>query len=568
MAGHGTHVLGLIGANHGSAGLASGACRHCAIQPMRVTEDRCLSGRVTPKPNGSTIAAATTYLVDRGIQVINMSLANNNDDLETNTCAARPDSASCRALDYATMSGVVLVAASGNYRKRLGFPARDGRVVAVGGVGESLEFWNEDIDPAPDHLDDCPFVGSDAECGSNFTTVFGQPKQELVAPARQIDSTMYRGQDWLAEVGCGDGGIAPMGDGYGPCTGTSMSAPITSAVFGLVRSVNPLVLAGDPEVAVDAPGLRDAMVETTNRAQIGQPWDSRLGYGMLDADAAVQRVLGVVAGTTAKNRVTPMFSLYGNTATDYAYSASPQGATALILNAGGGYLSSGASTPGYFDFPHDPVLASFLNPQANFYVLSSEVRPFPGNPDAIPLFLLERIRAWPAGCSAGAGCNVSNRDVTLATVESDIEAMVADGFRYFGRQGFIYALCAPEPSCIPAGAERLHRKCKTGDDDCAVFLERDRVMMEGQGYTASFPLGASSLLGYAYPNVDTDGDLLVDGMERVIGTNPLLIDSDGDSVIDGLEFPQAGVPVSDPCNGPNVQCGIVPPLFGDGFESQ
>ncbi len=565
MAGHGTHVLGLIGANHGSAGLASGACEHCAIQPMRIGEDRCLNERVNPGPNGSTTAAATTYLVDRGIQIINMSLANNRDEIATNACAALPDSASCRALDYAHSSGVILIAASGNYRKRLGFPARDARVVAVGGVDEALTFWNEDIDPVPNHLDDCPFVGNDQECGSNFTTVLGQPKQELVAPARQIDSTMYRGQDWVAEIACGDGGIAPIGDGYGSCTGTSMSAPIASGVFGLVRSVNPLLLAGDPEVAVDALGLRDVMVTTTNRAQLGQTWNQRLGYGMLDADAAVQRVLGVATGTTVKNRVTPMFSMYGNTATDFAYSATPQGATALILNAGGGYLSSGASTPGYFDFPHDPVLAAFLNPQASFYVLSTEVKPYPANPDVIPLFLLERIRDWPVGCSAGAGCNITNRDVTLATVESDIETMVADGFRYFGRQGFIYAPCASEPSCIPAGAERLYRKCKVSEDDCAVFLERDRVLIEGQGYTTTYPSGSANLLGYAYPNIDTDGDQLIDGIELVIGTSRLMVDSDGDLVNDGQEFPQAGVPLSDPCEGPNVQCPV-PPLFANGFE--
>lgn len=565
-AGHGTHVLGLIGANHANAGPAVGACVHCAIQPMRVANDVCLFGRVVTAPNGSTIAAATTYLVDRGIQIVSMSHANNIDGIATNACLLSFDSASCRALEYAANSGVILVAASGNHRKRLGFPARDARVVAVGGVDEALSFWNEDTDLPPENLDDCPFVGFNEECGANYTTVVSSSaRQELVAPARQVDSTMYRGQEWLAEIGCGDSSIAPLGDGYGFCTGTSMSTPIVAGVFGIVRSVNPLVLPGDPEVSVDALGLRDVMVATTNRAQLGQSWDPRLGYGMLDADAAVKRVLGVVAGTTVKNRVTPMFSMYGNTATDYAYSATPQGAAALILNAGGGYLSLGGSTPGYLDLPHDPVLTAFLNPQANFYVLTTEVRPFLGNPDVIPLFLLERIRDWPVGCSAGAGCNITNRDVTLATVESDIETMVADGFRYFGRQGFIYAPCASEPSCIPTGAERLYRKCKVSEDDCAVFLERDRVSIEGQGYTTTYPSGSANLLGYAYPNIDTDGDQLIDGMEFVIGTNRLMVDSDGDLVNDGQEFPQAGVPLSDPCAGPNVQCPV-PPLFANGFE--
>lgn len=569
MAGHGTHVLGMVAANHGSSSQSVGVCVNCSIQPMRVARDTCDAlGRVVPAPNGSTIAAATTYLVDRGIQIVSMSHSNNNDSIANNACAASPTSASCSALTYASNSGVVLVAASGNHRKRLGFPARDARVVAVGGVNESLAFWDEDLDLPPDNLDDCPFPGLNQECGSNFTVVIGQAKQEVVAPARNIDSTMYRGRDWVAEIGCGDSSLAPNGDGIGSCTGTSMSTPIVSGIFGLMRSVNPLLLPGDPEIAVDAVGLRDVLVGTTTQAQLGHPWSQRLGYGVVDADASLRSLLGVVATATPKNRVTPMFSLFGNAATDYAYSATPQGAAGLVLATGGGYTSSGTATPGYLDFPHDPAISGSLNPRANFYVLTSGVKPLGAIPSLIPLYLLERERHWPVGCTAGAGCNINNRDVTLATSENDLEAMVADGFDYLGRQGYIFAQCAPEPSCMPVGSERLYRKCKTSDDDCAIFLERDRLTMEGQGYTATYPSGGVTVLGYAYPNVDADGDLLVDGMERVIGTNPVLSDSDGDSVADGVEYPQASVPISDPCNGPNVQCSVVPPLFVDGFESQ
>lgn len=80
----------------------------------------------------------------------------------------------------------------------------------------------------------------------------------------------------------------------------------------------------------------------------------------------------------------------------------------------------------------------------------------------------------------------------------------------------------------------------------------------------------SALLGYAYPNLDTDSDSLADAMEYVIGTNPLLpsgADSDGDGVGDDDEYPQAGVPVSDPCAGPSVTClrGFWQ-VFSDGFE--
>ncbi len=566
FAGHGTHVLGLVGARHDNADTSKGACPHCGVQPMRTSLEVCRASRVTSTTNGSANAAAIFYLIDHGIQIVNMSFANNIPTFPTYFCQQDPNNSTCRAIKHAGNNGVVLVAASGNNRTRIAYPARSPGVVPVGGVDEQLSFWDNDSDPPPSNLDGCPSPGSSIECGSNWTTINGDPKQEVVVPSRQIDSTFYRGQNWNVASDCGDGVLGTLGDGHGPCTGTSMSSPIAAGIFGLLRSVNPLLLPGDPNGSAFEPlGVRNILAATTNQAQLGLPWDAKLGFGITDADAAVRGVLGTVAGQVVKNRVTPMFTLYGNTATDFAYSATPQGATALILAANGQYLSSGGSTPGYFDLPHDPILVSFLDPGATFYVMSTEIKPAPTAPELIPLFLLERIQNWPVGCVGGAGCNINNRDVTLATTETDVETMVADGYRYFHRQGFIYAPCAQEPSCIPAGAERLYRKCNATEDDCAVFLERDRSFKESQGYTQTYPAGGNVVLGYAYPNVDTDGDLLVDGMEYVIGTNPQLPDSDGDGQSDGAEFPQAGVPVSDPCQGPNNQCANAP-MFANGFE--
>ncbi len=565
FAGHGTHVLGLVGARHDNADSSKGACPHCGIQPVRTGAERCVASRVAGSSNGSAVAAAIIYLGDRGIQVVNISAANNLPTIATYFCQLTPTNSMCRAIEYARVNGIVVVAASGNDRTRIGFPARSPGVVAVGGVDESLSFWNDDTDPPPNHLDGCPFPSVSDECGSNWTTISGDPKQEVVVSSRNIDSTFYRGQNWNAVSACGDALLGTPGDGHGPCTGTSMSAPIAAGIFGLLRSVNPLLLPGDPNESVLARGVRDILAETTDQAQLGFGWDAKFGYGLTDADAAVRRALGTVTGQTVKNRATPMFTLYGNNATDYAYSASPQGAVGLILAANGQYLSSGGSVPGYLDFPHDPILVSFLNPGATFFVMSTEVKPFVANPALIPLFLLERIQHWPVGCVGGAGCNLNNRDVTLATVETDVETMVADGYRYFHRQGFIFAPCTPEASCIPSGAERLYRKCKAIDDDCAVFLERDRAIKESQGYTQAYPAGSAVMLGYTFPNVDTDNDLLIDGMEYLIGTNPLLADSDGDGSTDGSEFPQAGAAISDPCQGPTVRCDPAA-IFASGFE--
>ena len=72
-------------------------------------------------------------------------------------------------------------------------------------------------------------------------------------------------------------------------------------------------------------------------------------------------------------------------------------------------------------------------------------------------------------------------------------------------------------------------------------------------------------IGYAYPNVDTDSDGLIDGFERVIRTRLDLADSDGDGKSDASEFPLGALQISDPCHGPNVQCNLSA-LFADGFE--
>ncbi len=121
------------------------------------------------------------------------------------------------------------------------------------------------------------------------------------------------------------------------------------------------------------------------------------------------------------------------------------------------------------------------------------------------------------------------------------------------------------------GTQALHLKRRNAGNNstrrCAVFLESQRAAFEGIAYTGLFPGAARSQLGFAYPVVDSDADGLVDAAEHVIGTVPTLADSDGDGKGDGAEYPLAGLPVSDPCQGPNIQCPhILNRIFKDQFE--
>lgn len=448
---------------------------------------------------------------------------------------------SCLVLKIAALRDTLFVSSSGNRRETLRFPASHPYVVAAGGVFENGNFWDEAPDYPPPDTDHCPAVAFYLEppeaCGSNYTyDPDDGPRQELVAGSRDVISTFYEGASWNQYIGCTDGPTDDMPDnGVSPCTGTSMASPIIAGVFGILRSTNPLVKVGDP-LDSSPKGLRYVVATTTDRAQASLGWNEKYGYGKPDATAAVQVVLGRVSTATVRNRATPLFAFYGSAAEDHTYTTSPQKAVAFTTNQVGNYtLSVGTPVPGYPAFPPDPGLPTPPTPKAIAYVMTTPNKPNAYAPPLVPLYQMDIVRNWPLNCTKGEpGCNTHNRDFLLATDVGDLQDLKAAGYRYFGREGYIYERCTPEPACIPQGAEPLWRKCKFADDDCAVFLERDRDDYENNDFTVTVPSGSNPLLGYAYPANDTDGDGLVDGFERVIGTRHEagMTDSDDDGQSD------------------------------------
>lgn len=575
FAGHGSHVAGLISANAGNGDSTIGACKHCGISAIRVTQDVCIlqTGIVRGTPTIPGIATALTLMVDIGIQVVNQSFGVFTTAVDRCTTVPAND-AWCLAITHASERGILMVGASGNDRRAINFPSENRNVVAVGGLEPDLTFWNDRLDmPGNVLVGDCPdavisqLPAQGRECGSNFTPAgAGERRQEVTMPARDVYSTIYPAADWNPFLECGDGfGDASATDGRGQCTGTSMSAPIYSGMAGLLRSINPLVLPGDPENVVDAIGIRDAVVESAT-VPGGTAWSAQYGYGVPDAEIAARTVLGTVGGTTVKNRLTPLFTLYSAASTDLAYVTVPQSAIALVISNASAYTSQGSAVSGYLAFPESAnALPQPPTPRADTFVLTTEFKAEAQHPNTVPLYWMDRARNFPVGCTSGAGCNTVNRDFLLLTTVAEIEFAKADGFNFRGLQGYVYDRCAPEPTCIPVGAEKLYRKCDLTEDDCAIFLESARVFHEAEGYTAAYPVGSNMHIGYAYPNIDSDGDGLIDGFERIIRTRPDLADSDGDGVNDGIEFPLAGISVSDPCQGPNVQCNLSA-LFANGFE--
>jgi hypothetical protein len=300
---------------------------------------------------------------------------------------------------------------------------------------------------------------------------------------------------------------------------------------------------------------------STFEAQANQPWNQFAGYGRPDAAAAARKMLGKAAGATIRNRATPLFRLYSTGAKDYADTTSPQAAVALMLNAKYAWqpIASLPVVPNYPAFPHDPADGALALPRASVYVMTTEFQPRAEWPTLVPLYLMDKDFAGTHQID----------DFMLVTTVADIEYAHNHGYNLRTVQGYIYKPCSPEPACIPPGAQKFYRACKTIDTDCATFLQSESNAFVATGYTATFPPigGTKTLLGYAYPSTNSDGDGLPDGFEYVVGTSPTRTDSDGDGLSDSFELPLVGVPFSDPCaGGIGARYCSADTIFSNGFD--
>ena len=109
----------------------------------------------------------------------------------------------------------------------------------------------------------------------------------------------------------------------------------------------------------------------------------------------------------------------------------------------------------------------------------------------------------------------------------------------FGSCNNFADLTAPQP---------LHRRFSTTGEGYALIIGSQLNNPIFSSYTGVVP-GNSDVIGYVFPNVDSDGDTLIDGMERMLGLNPALQHSDGDGIPDGgdhllggVEYPMLSIP--------------------------
>ncbi len=445
-----------------------------------------------------------------------------------------------------------MFASAGNDRADIEFPASDVRVISAGGVESDGSFWDE--------WPDCPRGQENPfECGSNYTKTGGSAPQDLVAPAKSLLSTVYTGFEATDITSCGEASHPELG--FGLCTGTSMSSPFVAGIAALVRSTNPLL---------DKVEVRDALVRS---ASGGGTWHSQLGYGVPDAGVAAARAVGLAGDALLPNRLTPLFALYSYQAKAHLYTTVPQMASAAIWDDAAPFLSDGTSAPvqEYPVFPGNACTISpcFWGPTASAYVFTTDRVPVPGGPALIPLYRMRFDPNLPTRCVFPLPPQHPNRVFTFVTNDSDILTLKAAGYVLDGIEGYAYELCGPEPGCIPEGAERLYRLYhpnlgSPGEamDDFVIFPESELGYWQSLGY-GSHPSLPDDWIGYVYPNLDSDGDTLIDGFESLIGTDTDIADSDCDGLNDGAEGLGYGAGgYDDPLRGP---CAGL--LFADGFET-
>ncbi len=560
---HGTHVLGIIAANANNNSGIAGTCWHCSA----------LIGHVERTDFETNVVQGISWLAKWGSQVINFS-GNISGSGAGHPCESYnygPASApACQALGLAKALEVNVVAASGNNKGPIDFPARDLSVIAVGGYDINDVFWDEQLwmdpwDYPSGTYAGCPNLWNPPfpyqQCGSNFGS-----QQHFVTPSRRIVSAVPYGVTYVGGTPpndyCNDANFGTANDGVAYCTGTSMSAPQVSGIAALIRSVNPLL---------DRVATFTALKETASNPVTHNTY---IGWGSPNAGEAVKWALGRVAGVTARNRLTPMFALTidqpepggAPNTRDRLYTTRPQvvaGALSGLYLAHPRRCVAGSpscivptliQTPRYYqnvppteagligDYSSFPGFSNAEKyvPRSAFWVLTSSFSPWSGITGVTlkPLYRLSFRHAcdW--------------RDHAYTTEQAGIDYFTQTDFcpadtgsqtyQLDGIEGYILATCPAGMTCNgsdPSEPQKLYRRYSYTEQRIALILQNQLGSPPFTTYTTDPWGGGDGFLGYVFPNIDTDGDTLPDGMERMLGMNPLSPDSDCDGKEDGAELP-------------------------------
>lgn len=231
---HGTFVSGIISAKtNNNKGIAG------IVGGNNNTGVRLLSYHLGNVPDGSILDDAIIDAVDVGVRVIQLSLSISS------------SSAINSAIQYAVNNDVLVICCSMNDNSSVAYPASNSNVMAVGAITAS----------------------NTRASFSNYGT-----ELDVVAPGVDIYSTT-------------------LNDNYTTGSGTSFAAPQVSAIAALLFSI---------DNSLSALEVRNIIESTTQKVggysyitTSGHPngtWNDQMGYGLVNAYAAVMAVCPTISG--------------------------------------------------------------------------------------------------------------------------------------------------------------------------------------------------------------------------------------------------------------------------------
>lgn len=259
---HGTHVSGIISAvknnNLGITGVAPQSKLYSVSYPFGIANaepdpyDESLSPSDSKISLTERLALGINWAWQNGADIINNSWGiegGNSNDINSPLIET--------ALTYAleegrNENGCVVVFSSGNL-STMSYPGTfDDRILTVGAV---LENGRRRAYPAGE------------------SSGFG-PKLDVVAPGENIWSTVIEGVTKIKQSG-----------------GTSMAAPHVSGIAALILSVNPCLTSQQVRDIIEQTAQKtrtDLYSYTNHEERPNGTWNEQVGYGLVDATAAVQ----------------------------------------------------------------------------------------------------------------------------------------------------------------------------------------------------------------------------------------------------------------------------------------
>ena len=245
---HGECCAGIIGASHNNLGIA-GIAPLVKIVPVNIFYSQ----------SSSNIAAAINYAWDDA-----------EADVISNSWGGSVADAITSAINNARTNGrgglgCVVVFAAGNSGSSVSFPATVNGVIAVGAVDKNGAL--------------CSYSARGSEIN-------------LVAPSGALD---YTGDIRTLDL-MGSAGLYP-GNYLSTFGGTSASCPQVSGVAALLLSINPKLTEAEVRNihGHSARKIGSYSYSTVSGHPFGT-WNANMGYGLLDAEAAVREVYPQISG--------------------------------------------------------------------------------------------------------------------------------------------------------------------------------------------------------------------------------------------------------------------------------